>query len=278
MITPNNILRIAGNAKSKLFDNLVKALVKATYLFGFTYKQFIENYEKGLIAEGKQNGLSIVEISSRTGIDRRRVSAMMKLQTSTKQRQSVRFNILLKLYEYQHNINKGKPIFIEHFNRIVREHRDGNIVTSPELFLKLICSDNIGCAIKLGKHIDIVSPCLNKITDLDTVLEVFSDNIERYMRTIEYNLKTQDNKVFERMTRTTQIPIEKHPLVTNEINGILLRSFMQIKKIVFKYETNVERDTYPEIGVHLYQFFQQHEVNHENNSRTNPIVSFNKPK
>ncbi|MBL4772164.1 MAG: hypothetical protein JKX98_00705 [Alcanivoracaceae bacterium] len=279
MINPNKILQIAGKAKSMLFDNLTRALVKATYLFGFTYKQFVENYEKGLVAEGKQRGMSIVEISSSTGLDRRRVSSMMKIETSPKQHQSVRFTILLKLYEYQQNTNNGKPIYIEHFNRIVKQHRDGNIVTSPELFLKLICSENIGCAVNLGKHIDIISPCLNEITNLDTLMEIFSDNTSRYIDTIEYNVVcTKGNKLFERLMRSTQIPTEKHTRVNDEINEILLRSFMQIKTTFVKHETNVERDTYPEIGVHFYQFFQQQKVNHEENSSTNTIVSFNNTK
>jgi hypothetical protein len=274
MINTNKILQLAGNAKSKLFDNLIRALVKATYLFGFTYKQFVESYEKGLVAEGKNRGLSIVEISSRTGIDRRRVSTMIKLDSNHKQHQSLRFNILLKLYEHQQNINKGNPISIKDFNRIVRENRDGNVITSPEQFLKLICSESIGCAVIIDQDIDIISPCLNKITDLDTVLEIYSDNSNRLINTITYNVKSSDHKLFERMTKTTQIPTEKHNLVIKELNKILLSSFKQVKKIIFKYEINVKRDTYPEIGVHLFQFAHQNRVN-QNNSNNKRIVNFN---
>jgi hypothetical protein len=198
---------------------------------------------------------------------------MINVEKIPKQRQSVRFTILLKLYEYQQNTNNGKPIFIEHFNRIVKDHRDGNVVTSPELFLKLICSDNVGCAIKLERHVDIISPCLNKVTDLDAVLEIFSDNLNRYITTIEYNLSTKRDKLVERMLRNTRIPIDKQVKVKAEINIISKGSLSQIKATFAKYEANVEDGTYPAIGVHLYQFFQQHEVNHEKNSSANSIVS-----
>ena len=255
MQNPNKILQMAGTAKSRLFDNLIKALVKATYLFGFTYKQFIESYEKGLIAEGKHRDMSITEISSSTGIDRRRVSSMINVEKIPKQRQSVRFTILFKLYEYQQNTNKGKPIFIEHFNRIVRQYRDGNIVTSPELFLKLICSQSIGCAIKLEKHVDIISPCLNKITDLDIVLEIFSNNLNRYIDTIEYNISRKEDKLFERIIKNTRIPMDRQIKVRTETNTILQNSLSQIRTTFAQNEANVKDGTYPAIGAHLYQFF-----------------------
>jgi len=271
-----NTLQNVGYLKNLLFENLIKAVAKATYIFGFTSKQFISSYRLELVKEGKRRNLKSCDIATQAGLDRRFVyknkDKPIEKQTS---HDSVRFDIISKLYEFQKQVCAGEPIPIKDFNNIIRNTRDGMIINSPRSFLKLITSDVVGCAVDLGTHIDIKSPCLNQLTNTDEICEFYSANSLRYIETIEHNINNSD-KLLERFVSTTQIPTNKHKRVNKTIFDISLKALKDVKNILVENETQVEKGTYPEVGAHFVQFFSQPEDTHEKHRNNNTVLNLNK--
>ena len=261
------------DTKKSLIRGLVKSVVKAIYLFGFTFKEFTDSCLKEIVSQGKNRKMSFVEMSNFTGVDRRVISKISNETCDINEYIPLRLLILSKLYERQHSINNGEPIFIEHFNKIIKDNKDGNIVTSADSFLKFLCSDEIGCAKHVGNYVDILSPCFNRVTDSDTLLEFFSSNTYEYICTLEHNFKNIDNKMFERTIRSTQIPIFYHIEANEKIYNICINARNEINTTLKYYEDpDANVGSFPAVGLHITQFSQQQKVQHEKSNNPNSIV------
>ncbi|MCF6301575.1 MAG: hypothetical protein L3J52_10750 [Proteobacteria bacterium] len=213
----SNTNTIIGLPKVKLLQRLANALAKTTYLFGFTYKQFVSSYKIALVKEGKKRGFNISDIATQAELDRRFVSKFFDdSHTVSTDRNSARFDVLEKLYKVQNECFHGEPLPMKDFIHIVKNHGDGMVISSPKSFLKLICSESVGCAEDLKTHVNIKSLCLNGVSNIDELCKLFSVNTDRYIDAIEQNLSasSDERKLFERVVSSTKV----HPNRHDEIN------------------------------------------------------------
>lgn len=121
-------------------EKIAKVLAKATLAYDFSYKEFMEYYKMHIVKECKKAKprATVVEISARTGIDRRFVAPYIVAEEAQLKDNKVDliFNDVKAICEKDENFLIPKIEDKESFDVICRRHANGSL-TPKSIFIEL---------------------------------------------------------------------------------------------------------------------------------------------
>ncbi len=220
--------------------------------------EFISAYKMGLIDALLQSHprMPISEISMRTGVDRRQVSQYLNEKQIKEREKRNKLAMILgeldRLKKQRFNSGWIPRRGRLSFDQICINYANGDF--SPGGILKELV--RLGNVIDHGDQIELVHSYPSIREDAVEFLELITWNIDQLTQTALHNRNTKEkqNRCFQRVIYSTQIPFENKTKANAEIKAVLLSAYQEIHCVLEKYEAPVSVGTFEPIGVSLFQF------------------------
>lgn len=260
MDTADNMTQIGNDTKTvktTILTKLARLTAKIILKYNAHYQEFFELFKIELIKESKKQNpkYSMVELSSRIGIDRRYI----KKYLDTK-------DVVIKPSKIKLVLDKMKQIckekgsdFLEKnnspesFESICNEVAPGSL-TYNSIAKELIRQGNI---VEQNNTYKLVEWSFTpEANDLDQQFRILTIEMERLTDTVIYNSETLESKErqFQRNIFSTQInPINFYHAKT-KLDIILSDTLIKIDGVISQYEENVPVGTYPDFGSSVFVF------------------------
>lgn len=254
MNSDNNKKQIS---KQNITDCLASLVAKINLKYNIPIQEFFDSYKKQLINVGKKQNpdYSMVELSARTGIDRRYIKQHLNDEISKAKPSKIK-SILIQLKELSKITNstfvkkQGKSKSFESICNIVAPGsltassiakeliRRGNIVEKQNGYEVIEFNYTPGEE-NHGEHIKLL------IVEMDRISDTILHNVET---------KNVDQKQYQRNIFSTQINPSNFYHAKKEIVPILINSRIEIDNIIVKYEEDVPVGEYPDFGASMFVF------------------------
>ena len=254
--------------KHSLIRSIASQAAKITLKFNINYHIFIEYYKSYLVKHTKKENpdFSLVELSCRTGIDRRYIKKYLYIESSIikQSKPKLVLNELKKLC-YQANLkNIKKTGPFQSFDSICNSVAPGSLTTSA-IAKELLRQGSI---IDKGNKFELVK--YQYIPNTDDEIQQFrilTTELNRLTNTVIYNFEQSDhtNKQFQRNVFSTQINPQNFNLIKHECTQVLNDAKEKVENILLQYEENISPDTYPAFGASFFLFGYE---NHQSKSNT----------
>lgn len=143
---------------SKSIEKVAKVMAKATLAYDFSYKEFMEYYKMHIVKECKQAKprATVVEISARTGIDRRFVAPYIMAEEAKLKPSKVDL-----IFEDVKAICQKKDTFLipkiedkQSFEVVCRKHANGSL-TPKSIFIELFRQGKLRDS---GEYYELMKP------------------------------------------------------------------------------------------------------------------------
>ncbi len=234
---------------------------KITLRFGFLWREFMEFYKRNLVLEAKKQNpeYSTVEISGRTGIDRRLIAQYLKEDEVVIKPSKV--NLTLKMLKMvcqrtgTQKIRKFGPF--QTFESVCNQTAYGTL-TPNAIAKELMRQGNIK---DCGEHYELADWKFKlDEKDDDENLRVLSVELDRLTDTLLENVRIQDadNRKFQRNIFSTQIPPDRFAEVNTQIRDIMRQAHQDIDDVLSQHEDKVPLNTYPAYGASMFVFGPPH--------------------
>jgi hypothetical protein len=246
-----------NNKSSKLINKVAQVSAKISLRFGFFWQEFVEYYKKNLILEAKKENknYSIVELSCRTGIDRRNVSHYIKTQELQIKPSKIKMILdRIRLHCNQNNINRIKKSGpFQTFESICLLSAHGTL-TPNAIATELLRQGNITekgdyFYLKEWKYTPDHSDAMEH-------LRILALQMDHITNTIIYNSDQQDSKEkqFQRNIFSTQIPPQNQAIVKEKISKIMATAINDMDNVIVENEDSSPSCTYKPFGASLFVF------------------------
>lgn len=259
-----NHLNTKTQAKTNRSSVSTLALLSAkiSLKFGLMWREFMEYYKQHLVKQTKKNNpdYSIVEIASRTGIDRRDIKKYLNIDEP-----SIRpSKIKLTLQEIKSICERNKSHLIlkkgpfQSFESICYMTASGTL-TPQSIAKELIRLGNIK---DNGKYYELINWKYTTESD-ESYFSFLINELNRMTDTTVENLENpvKENRKVQRNLYSTLINPKDFNLAHKEVREVLYESFEKIGDILMSYEEEVPRKTYPAFGASMYTFGPDHNKN-----------------
>ncbi len=234
---------------------LAKLSAKITLRFGIVWREFIEYYKQFLVKEAKKLNpdYSIVELSGRTGIDRRHINYYLNVDEPCFRPSKIKLTLqYMKSMCEKNNSNcipKSGPF--QTFESICKTTASGTL-TPKAIASELIRLGNIK---EEGNYYQLVNWKYTTESDENYLAFLTNEMARMTDTTIENIDNTNDsNKKFQRNVYSSQICPEKFDLVHQEVDDLLFETHDKIYQILTSHEDDVPRNTCPTLGVSMFVF------------------------
>ncbi len=235
-----------------------KAIAKLILKFNLNKNDYNHYLNEQLVIEAQRQNpkATIVEISVRTGINRRYIRDYLKGDMPNIKSNKLTLILsdmkwtLNKYYEGGKKLPKKGPF--ASFQSICEQWTPG-MLTYQAILTELV---RIGSVIDHGEKVELV---FAQETDVNVNLQYFdisTNLLNRFANTVLHNLQeiSIDDKNYEMSTVSTQIPPENIKKLKREIRLQLRDNFNNLIELLEKHESDVKPDTYPAYGVSVFEF------------------------
>ncbi|WP_395377663.1 hypothetical protein [Marinicella sp. W31] len=258
----NQISALTESKKS--IRTLAYLTAKISLKFGIVWREFVELYKKHLVIEAKKQypKYSSVELSGRTGIDRRYIAQYLN-EEEIKLKPS-KIQIVLQQIKTicERNgtnlIAKAGPF--QTFESICNTTAHGTL--TPNAIAKELL--RLGNIKDHGNHYELVSKIYisNSTTQGFTIL---SRDMGRLTETVVNNIDKEDSKdkKYQRSIYTTQINPKHFAEIETKAAEILSHTLESMNELLTTYEEPVPRDTYPSYGASMFTFGPDHNTKND---------------
>jgi len=250
----NNILKAFSMLKNSEELSLLKTALSNIFIeFDIDYKEFRDELSHELVNTllSQTNNKSLV--MSKTGLSHRAIAKAIK----QKDKPTINFNrnLLKKAFSQINsycysNKTEGMPKFLFYAN--MRTYNDGKTSIKAHLN-KLI---ETGIIEEDDKYVYLLLKKPNKKRRDEELTAILSKVINDLVCTISFNKNRnlQEDSLFQMYIESSQIPPDLVPLAQKESLDALRVFYMQMNDLLTKYETDVEPETYPNIGFSMFQY------------------------
>jgi hypothetical protein len=250
-------LKTVNKLKHGVLQNLAKMAAKISLKYNINLNAFIEYYKSYLVKLAKTTNpaYSIVELSCRTGIDRRYINHYLNLE-----------NVPIKYPKSSLVLNEIKRVCSKNNTQYIYKH-------GPFQSFDSVCESVVPGAltpssiakelIRLGNLIDkgdkyqlAVFSYMPEKNSTEQQFRILTTELNRLTNTVIYNFDQSENqnKQFQRNIYSTQINPNNFKEIKEECTEILSQAKNNVEKIILQYEENVPADTYPTFGASLFIF------------------------
>jgi hypothetical protein len=241
-----------------------KAIAKLLLKFNISKHEYQHCLNEQLVLEAKRQNpnSSKVELSVRTGIDRRFIAGYLKGEIPSPKTNKLTLILsdikwtLNKYYNGEKQIPKNGPF--KTFESICQQWSSGTL-TYKSILTELV---RIGSVIDHGDKVELLEAKNSKLKNDAQYFEFSSYLINRISDTLIHNSETDNinQQHFQMSAYSTQIPPENIKIIKQEIKKELRKYFNNTLKVLDKHEADVEPDTYPAYGVSFLEFNDDEEV------------------
>jgi len=253
----NKISALTEGKKS--VRTLAYLTAKLSLKFGILWREFVELYKKHLVIEAKKQypKYSSVELSGRTGIDRRYIAQYLNEEDIKLKPSKIQIVLQqVKTYCERNGTNlipKAGPF--QTFESICNSAAHGTL--TPNAIAKELL--RLGNIKDRGEYYELV----NKIYISSSSTQGFSilcRHISRLTDTVVNNIDkdSSEEKKYQRSIYTTQINPKHFADVEVKAAEILSHTLDSMNELLTAYEEDVPRDTYPSYGASMFTFGPDH--------------------
>lgn len=242
----------------KLISLFSRAIAKILLKFNISKHEYNHCLNEQLVLEAqKQNpDASKVELSVRTGIDRRYISGYLKGEMPAIKSNKLTLILsdlkwtLNKYFDGGNKIPKKGPF--RTFESICEQWSSGTL-TYKAILNEL---ERIGSVVDHGEQVELVDSNRDVLEENIQYFDVANNLINRMSNTIIFNLNNENitYQHYQMSAFSTQIPPENINKVKQEVKQELRLYFNNIIDLLEKHEKNVKPDTYPAYGVSFLEF------------------------
>ena len=256
-LNTNNKENPSQNIKHSKLQKLAQIAAKISLKYNINLNAFIEYYKSYLVkfAKNSNPNYSIVELSCRTGIDRRYINHYLnQKQVSVKYPKSG-----LVLNEIKRICNMKNTKFIpknghfESFDSICESIVPGAL-TPSSIAKELI---RLGNLIDKGDKYQLaIFSYMPEKNSTEQQFRILTTELDHLTNTVIYNFEQSDahNKQFQRNVFSTQINPRDFKVIKDECTDVLSEAKDKVENILLRYEENVSADTYPAFGASFFLF------------------------
>ncbi|WP_395374698.1 hypothetical protein [Marinicella sp. W31] len=201
------------------FNSLVKIFVDN----GLTIRLIKDAFEHAMVSLCLKESpeLTNMEVSFKTGIDRRKISAIRNGDAKNFQRQDKYSFFISCLKEHQEQQNNGFPLSKDQYNELFKKHLNGSnsptqVLKSLEKYGYVKIQDEFIMVLEWGR--------LKKFDDVD-ILEQTSRMLKRMINT-KYKNKAQDNQRYEMAWTFRDIPLTQ----LDEVDAVVLKKMRKFER------------------------------------------------
>ena len=257
-----NIVQLNAIPK-KLIRLFSKAIAKLLLKFNISKHDYNHFLNEQLVLEAKKQNpkASKVELSVRTGIDRRFIGDYLKGDMPTIK--SSKLSLILsdvkwtvnKHYKGSNKLPKKGPF--KSFESICEQWSSGTL-TYKAILTELV---RIGSVVDHGDEVELVEAKIDSIKESIQFFELSTDLVNRVTNTIIHNTSKHvvEEQNFQMSAISTQIPPENMKAIKKEVKDELRKYFNNTIELLEKYEVNVKPDSYPAFGVTFLEFNDNNE-------------------
>ena len=254
--------------KQAIVQKLAQMAAKISLKYNLNLNAFIEYYKSYLVKQAKKNNpdYSLVELSCRTGIDRRYINQYLNIENISIRRP--KFRIVLNEIKRICKQNKTQYILkhgpFQSFESICESVVPGAL-TPPSIAKELV---RLGNLIDKGDKYQLaVFSYMPEDNSNDQQFRILTTELNRLTNTVIYNFEQSDhtNKQFQRNVFSTQINPQNFNLIKHECTQVLNDAKEKVENILLQYEENVSPDTYPAFGASFFLFGYE---NHQDKGNT----------
>ncbi|MCF6300880.1 MAG: hypothetical protein L3J52_07155 [Proteobacteria bacterium] len=242
---------------NKPLYKLAQLSARITLKFGVVWREYVELYKQNVVREAKSQKprYSVVELSARTGVDRRYIKHYLHTEEIAMKPSKIQ----LVLDQVKHTCNRTNSNTLpkhgpfQTFESICLSLAYGTL-TPNSIATELVRQGNI---IDRGDHYELTDfSFMPSEDDMNQYLQLLTNEMERFTDTVIYNSEVTDKnmKRFQRNIFSTQIPPEKHQTAKDKVTKILQQSYDEIDAVLSEVEENVAMGTYPSFGASMYVF------------------------
>jgi len=251
---PDNILKAFNIFKnSKELPLLKNALSNIFIEFDVDYRGFRDELSNEFINTllDKTNNKSLV--MAKTGLSHRAITKAIrqKNKPTIVPKKNLLERAISQINNYcQHNKTDGMPRFLFYAN--MRTYNDGK--TSIKSHLSKLFDTGIIREDEKFVYLEL-QKSVKKRSNEELIL-ILSKVINNLVNTVTSNKNkpSDTDPLFQMYVASTQIPPDLAPLAQKESLDALRVFYKQMNDLLTKYETDVEPNTYPSIGLSLFQY------------------------
>lgn len=256
--------KTSNKFKHSILQNLAKISAKISLKYNINLNAFIEYYKSYLVKFAKKTNpdYSLVELSCRTGIDRRYINHYLNLeQASIKYPKSK-----LVLNEIKRVCSKSNTQYIykhgpfQSFDSVCESVVPGSL-TPPSIAKELL---RLGNLIDKGDKYQLaVFSYMPEKNSTEQQFRILTTELNRLTNTVIYNFDQSDNqnKQFQRNIFSTQVNPSNFKEIKKDCTDVLSEAKDKVEKIILQYEENVTADTYPAFGASFFLFgYENHQI------------------
>ncbi len=242
----------------KLLSLFSKAIARLLLKFNISKHEYNHCLNEQLVLEAKRQNpkASKVELSVRTGIDRRYISGYLTGEvpmTRTNKLTLILSDMKWTLNKFYTGSNKmQKKGSFRSFESICQQWSSGTL-TYQAVLKELV---RIGSVKDHGDKVELIEAKHDELKNDIQYFEFSSYLINRVSKTFIHNSETKNNadQYFQMSAYSTQIPPENIKEAKQEIKQELRKIFNNTLKVLDKHEADVKPDTYPAYGVSFLEF------------------------
>lgn len=248
----------------KLLSLFSKAIAKLLLKFNISKHEYSHCLNEQLVLEAiRQNPkASKVELSVRTGIDRRFIAGYLKGEIPSPKTNKLTLILsdmkwtLNKYYAGQNKMQKKGPF--RTFESICQQWSSGTF-TYNSILEELV---RIGSVLDHGDKVELIEAKHESLKNDAQYFEFSSYLINRVSDTIIHNTETENKteQHFQMSAYSTQIPPENLNEIKKEVKKELRKYFKNTLQLLDKHEADVKPDTYPAYGVSFLEFNDDEET------------------
>ena len=243
--------------KTKIIAKLARLTAKIILKYNAHYQEFFELFKRELIKESKKQnpGYSMVELSSRIGIDRRYIKKYLNSKDVVIKPSKIK--LVLDRMKLTCKINNSKYLkkngSSQSFESICNDVAPGSL-TYNSIAKELVRQGNI---IEKGDTYELVEWSFTpEVDDLDQQFRILITEMERLTDTVLYNSITP--KTIEKQCQRNIFSSQINPINFRHAKAkfglILCDTLIKIDEVIGQYEETVPVGTYPEFGTSLFVF------------------------
>ncbi len=253
--------------KNGVLQSLAKMAAKISLKYNINLHAFIEYYKSYLVKFAKTTNpdYSIVELSCRTGIDRRYINHYLNLE-----------QVLIKYPKSGLVLNEIKKVCSKNNTQYIYKHGPfqsfdsicelvvPGALTPPSIAKELI---RLGNLIDKGDKYQLaVFSYMPEKNSIEQQFRILTTELNHLTNTVIYNFDQNDNqdKQFQRNIFSTQINPNNFKEIRDECTDILSEAKDKVETILLQYEENVPADTYPAFGASFFLFGYENRNSKEN--------------
>jgi len=259
-------LETSKNLKHGILQNLAKIAAKISLKYNVNLHAFIGYYKSHLVKFAKANNpdYSIVELSCRTGIDRRYINHYLNLeQVSIKYPKSrLVLNEIKRVCSQSNKQHIPKHGPFQSFDSICETVVPGAL-TPSSIAKELVRLGNI--IDKGNKYQLAVFSYMPEKNSVDQQFRILTTELNNLTNTIIYNFDQNNiqDKQFQRNIFSTQINPSDFKDIKDECSQVLSDAKDKVEKIILQYEENVPVDTHPVFGASFFLFGYENRHNQD---------------